>query len=216
MEIKTILLVGSGEDISLIKLKEYSKKSNLIIAVDGGLNHLDSINIIPNIIIGDFDSVNKDVIDKYSNKEKYPNIDIIDFETDKDLTDYELALRHSLTFNSEEIFMFGSTGSFFDHSLANIILLTKYSCNTQQLKIITSNSSIYLIQKSSTIERMNGARVSLFPIANIEDIRLEGFQYEFKKSNLSLFDFSISNIISSDNAIISFKNGNFLIVLFDI
>jgi len=176
---------------------------------------LDKIKIIPNIIIGDFDSVSPKLIEKYSNKEKYPNIDIINFDKDKDLTDYELALKHSFTFNPNEIFMFGATGSFFDHSLANIILLVKYYSDSVKLKIITSNSSICCIKEGVTIMGMVGARVSLFPLDSVKDVKLEGFQYEFKESNLSPFDFSISNVILSDNAIISFKSGVFLIILFD-
>jgi len=166
-------------------------------------------------MIGDFDSANRGLIEKYSNKEKYPNIDIINFDKIKDLTDYELALKHSFTFNPNEIFMFGATGSFFDHSLANIILLVKYYSKNIKLKIITSNSSIYCIKEGVTIVGMAKARISLFPFESVEDIKLEGFQYEFKKNNLSPFDFSISNVILSNNAIISFKSGVFLIILFD-
>ncbi len=202
-------MIGSGEEVSLPKLKKYSEESDFVIAVDGGLNHLDKVSITPDIIIGDLDSVDKDIL------EKYPNVEIMRFNRDKELTDYDLALEYAFSLKPKRVYMFGSMGSFLDHSLANIIISEKYSEHNEGLQIITANATAYYIYKSSSIENMEGRRVSLFALMTATKLHLEGFQYEFKKSSLMPLEFSISNVINSNSARISFKSGIFLVILFD-
>ena len=69
-----ISIIGNGEDWNPTKIKDYCKNSDFIIAADNGLSILDQLNVTPDLIIGDLDSVTKTVLAKYKNiaLEKYP------------------------------------------------------------------------------------------------------------------------------------------------
>ena len=88
-------LIVSGGNIDILFLEDILKeKDDYIIAVDKGIEALHELNIKPNYIVGDFDSVNKKIIDIYRNE----NIPIQEHNTEKD---YTLAIGRSLGISNE-------------------------------------------------------------------------------------------------------------------
>lgn len=205
-----ISIICSGEDYTEKKITNYCKKSDYIIAVDGGLKILDGLLIKPDLIMGDMDSIDKKILSKYDDikKEIYP--------VEKDFTDSELAIKKAINLKSGNISVFAATGSYFDHSIANIInLLRNYNAGIN-IKIHTKNSEIFPIFGKKVIKNLKGRRISLFPIGEIDGIIMKGFKYNFKdKSNLMPIDYSVSNIISSNNAYVDLKKGKLICILFD-
>jgi thiamine pyrophosphokinase len=205
-----ISIVCSGEDYSEKKIKECCKKSDYIIAVDGGLKILSILSITPDLILGDMDSIEKNILLKYQKikKEEYP--------TDKDFTDSELAIRRAMKFKPLKISLLAATGSYFDHSFANIINLLRNFNKKIDINLITKNSIIFPIVNKRIIKNSIGRRFSVFPIGNCEGIILQGCKYTFKdKSDLLPIDYSISNIITENKACISIKKGMLICILFD-
>ena len=103
-----ISIIGNGEDWNSTKIKDYCKNSDFIIAADKGLSILDQLNITPDLIIGDMDSVPEKVLGKYKNiaLEKYPK--------EKDLTDSEISLKKAISLKPKKISLLAMTGSYFD------------------------------------------------------------------------------------------------------
>lgn len=207
----TISIICNGDDYKEEKIKEYCKRSDYIIAVDGGLYILDKLSIKPNIIIGDMDSVSDDMINKYSSVQKEV------YSTDKDLTDSEIAIKNAMKLQPKEICLFAVTGDYIDHSIANILNLLRNTDKNIELKLITKNSSILPIaDQKKYLNNYKGRRFSLFPIGNIKDLRMAGCKYTFKnKKDLSPLDYSISNVITENQAIVEIKKGMAVIVIFD-
>ena len=56
------LIVSAGSEPSLESLRRYARESDFVIGVDKGCNYLYSAGIIPEYIVGDFDSSNKEII----------------------------------------------------------------------------------------------------------------------------------------------------------
>jgi thiamine pyrophosphokinase len=203
------MIVGSGEDFSPSKIKEYAGFSDFIIAGDGGLNTLDKLNIKPDLIVGDLDSVDKNILKKYS------EIKTEIFPVEKDLTDSEIALQKAIFYNPENIFLFGLTGSYFDHAFANILNLFRNYNEKIEINIITSNSRIFTVKNKKTFKNLKGRRFSFFPLGNISGFSMEGFKYSFGKDNISFMEYSVSNVIIKDFAEIKFEKGILFCILFD-
>lgn len=201
-----VIIVLNGEDLNKDKLLQESKNADYIIAADGGLNKLYEFNIKPDLIIGDMDSVKSEILNYFK------DVEIKKFSTDKDLTDGEIALQLAIKLRSEVIKVFAGTGSYFDHSYANIMLLLKYN---SKIEIITSNSRIFFIDSSYEFIGCKNRRISFFPLTPVKKIKLSGFMYNYTKKNLDIFDYSISNVIIDENAKIDFKKGKILVILFD-
>jgi len=98
--LKTLIITGGNlnKDFTKEYLKKYS--FDLIIAVDKGLEVLDNLEVKPNYIVGDFDSINKKVLDKYK---KYSSIKIMTLNPEKDFTDTHVALNVAIENKSKEI-----------------------------------------------------------------------------------------------------------------
>lgn len=206
---KNIIIVGSGEDYSKNKLKNYCERAFFIIASDGGVKTLLENGIKPDLIVGDCDS-----IDNIEDK-KYENIEKKIFPREKDLTDSEIALKIAINKNPDIIYLFCMTGSYIDHSLANIYnLLRNYNENIE-IKIITSNSEIFLIKNEKKIYNCKNKRFSLFPINNIYGLEITGSKYNFNSKNIKLTDYSVSNVFIDNEANIKLKKGGIICIIFD-
>lgn len=204
---RLIVICGSGEDYSTEKLAEYCGRADVVIASDGGYDSLHKLGIRPDYLLGDFDSIKSSEIDE--------SIEIERYRPEKDYSDSELAVMKALELKAARISLFGLTGSYFDHSFANVINLFKYCNDSVNIEIITSNSRIFSILDRREFLDYAGRRCSLFPLSEIKGLKMEGFKYLFKGDSLSWTDYSLSNVIDSDYALVEFSEGRMFCVLFD-
>ena len=118
---KTACLVLNGQldDYDYIREVMNYNTYELIIAVDGGANHLYRLGIMPNYILGDLDSIEDDI------REYYEASDVVfkKFPTKKDETDAELAVWLVEEVGLLGIDIYAALGGRIDHELANIQLL---------------------------------------------------------------------------------------------
>lgn len=204
-------LIISGGKVTKRILKEALKNNSFdnIIAVDKGLEILDECKIQPNYIIGDFDSINKEIINKYNNK------NIIKLNPEKDFTDTHMAIKLALEIKSSYIVILGAIGTRIDHTIANIHVLKE--CMEQQIecKIINENNKIELINKQHILYLNNKYRyVSLIPLTTkVEGVTLKGFKYPLINATLKIGEsIGISNEQIEKKAIIELKNGILILI----
>lgn len=201
---KEVLIVGNGEDLCSEKIIKNFKH---IIAADGGFLKL-SPKIFPEVVIGDFDSVDEKIIPSKIIKEKFP--------VKKDFIDLELAINYSITKGFTNIYTTGVSGSRKDHFFASIILLSKYE--NFNIHILTQNEDIFLLKPNVeyTFYNMKGKRVSFFSmVKKSEKIISEGFEYEYREKNLffSTPSLGVSNKIIKKYSILKYKKGKILCFL---
>ena len=91
-----------------------------IIVCDRGLEALYQLKIIPNHVVGDFDSVSSNVLTFYQNK---PQVVFHTYNAEKDNTDTDIALKLAIKLKSSEITILGALGKRMDHAIANIHIL---------------------------------------------------------------------------------------------
>lgn len=85
-----------------------------VIAADAGLNHLNNLGIVPDLIVGDFDSLGEVPVGD----------NVIAHNPEKDDTDMMLAVKEALSRKSDIIIIYGGLGGRLDHVLANLQTLT--------------------------------------------------------------------------------------------
>lgn len=119
------IIFGAGEfkDCSdsnmVVRVPDY-EEGDTVIAVDGGLHYCSLLNIEPNIIIGDFDSLNEELTEAVRIiEETYPE-KILRLKPEKDDTDMLVALKWGLAQGHTIFQIYGGLGGRLDHSLANI------------------------------------------------------------------------------------------------
>ena len=118
--INTLIVSGGNVEKDFFYEIYLNNKFDYIIASDKGLEVLDNCNIKPNYIIGDFDSLNEEILQKYVNDDK---VKIIKLNPEKDYTDTHMALKLAIELKSTNITIIGAIGTRLDHTLANIHIL---------------------------------------------------------------------------------------------
>ncbi len=154
-------LIITGGNINKEFLQNFLKENKFekIIAADKGLEILNKLNVKPDYIIGDFDSVNKKIL------ERYKNIPITYLKPEKDFTDTHMALKLAIEKGAKEITIVGAVGTRLDHTIANIHVLKEAIEKNVKVQIINENNKIELINKNTTIKKDNNYKyVSLIPL----------------------------------------------------
>lgn len=84
---KALIILGTS-DLKSEVIKKYLNKDSIVIGIDSGCDILYKYSIVPNYILGDFDSIDEKVIEYY----KKLKIKKISLKKDKNLTDGEAAI----------------------------------------------------------------------------------------------------------------------------
>lgn len=208
-------LIVSGGTIKLSFFKSFISKNYFdnIIAVDKGLETLYKLNISPNHIVGDLDSIDKNIISKYNNNN---HIIIHKYVPEKDYTDTDIALNLALALKSNTITIIGATGTRIDHSLSNIHILCSALSKSIPCTIIDYNNRIRLVDSNLSLNKKDvyGKYISLIPLTTtVEGLTLTGFKYPLTDYTLSIGkSLGISNELTNDIGIIELKKGILIVI----
>lgn len=176
-----------------------------LIAVDGGLKHLNSLKLSPDLLIGDLDSVDSN--DLFLIKER--KIEIKKYPSHKDESDLELAIQYSVEKGFSKIIIVGALGGRVDQTVTNINLLTNPQWRERDLILFDGVTYIRLIRDKLRISGNPGDLVSLIPMTEkVTSVKTEGLDYPLE--NEDLFQWKtrgISNVMTGESASISILGG---------
>lgn len=210
-KVKAIIVSGGYIPIDFLKnqLKKYS--DYLIISVDSGADSLYLAGITPDILLGDFDSINKETYDYFSEKD----IEIIKFPKEKDLTDTHIAMDYAVNNGFKEFILLGVTGKRLDHTLSNFYILERYVKDVH-CKIIDANNTIELLygKNKQSYQKEDYKYISLIPISDkVIGVTTEGLKYKLINATLLRSDsFGVSNEIINNVGSISIEEGMLAII----
>lgn len=212
---RTLIVAGGRIDrdfaLSFLSGKSYEK----VIAVDGGLRTVRELQLMPTDIVGDFDTVEPELLACYEGRE---DIRIRRFQPQKDDTDSEIAVDMAIQYGSTGVDILGASGSRLDHTLGNIRLLGLLHRAGIPACIYDANNRIRLVERECVIRRQEayGTYVSLLPFTQkAEGITLQGFRYPLTDYTMELFitpTLGISNELAAEEGRISVKNGVLLVI----
>ncbi|SHJ58477.1 thiamine diphosphokinase [Tepidibacter formicigenes] len=205
-----VAIIANGEIKDYNFHKDIIKKFDYVICADGASNHAYKMKITPNIILGDLDSINKEVKSYFMNK----NIKFNTFPSKKDKTDTEICIDYAINLGAREIVLLGVIGSRMDHSLANINILYYLLRQGIKASIINENNEIYITDSEIEITGKQGDIVSIIPLYNdVVGVTLKGLEYPLNNFNLSFGSSrGVSNVMMSDRCKISLKKGCLLVI----
>lgn len=206
MDTPVCYIFGAGEfstcNISLMD-------EDLVIAADGGYDHLLQIGLRADIALGDFDSVQSLEIWEDTICEKYT------YPPEKDDTDMMLAIKLGLSKGYHMFEIYGGLGGRLDHSIANIQALSYLAAEGAQGVLHHDQYELTVIQNSGfTIPKDFSGYVSIFSLSDkSQNVTIKGLKYEIEGSTLTnRFPLGISNESMGKKGSISVENGTLLIL----
>lgn len=182
------------------------------VAVDKGVETFEQLSIIPNVVIGDFDSLDPEVYQRARAWECQWRV----LNPQKDATDTEAAMDYILEQTKGRVYVYGATGTRFDHMMGNIAVLGKALLHQREVYLMDETNRIRMIDSSCTIkkEEQFGHYVSVIPYGGLaKGVTLQGFFYPLENAIMSCYSsLGVSNEIVADEAQISVSEGRLLVV----
>lgn len=211
---KTCLVVTGGTvDLEFAGGFLEENTFDTVIAVDGGLTVAKALSILPDTVVGDFDTVSPELLDEYR---QIPGITWEQHKAEKDETDTELALHTAGEAGCTHITMLGATGGRMDHAIGNIHLL--YDCLKRGIEacIVDQKNRIYILDRGKTFyaDHLWGKYISFLPLTEeVHGITLTGFKYPLFLKDISIgTSLCISNELPGDRGTIEFTDGALICV----
>jgi len=190
------------------------KKADLVIAADGGANHCAKFGITPDILLGDLNSIDRDILAIYQRQ----GMAIHHHPPQKDATDLELALDLATEKGARTIWLAGALGGRWDMSLANIMLAAGEKYRTQEIFLLGQDCSMQILHpgKVHTIDSVPEQKVSILPLKNdASGVTLSGFEYPLTNHTIPFGStLGISNIMKNTRATVQHNKGILLCILF--
>lgn len=211
-----IIITGGRVDLySLQGIMDRHLESSRVIAVDKGIETCNKIGIVPDVIVGDFDSASKVTVGVYRKMaKKMHSIQFVDLDTHKDFTDTHVAIMHAIDEGATDIYISGATGTRLDHTMTNIGLLKECADKGVNAYIEDDHNVITMINTSAGISRISGYDyISFIPYGgSVSGVTLKGFEYIVEDYTFEIGDSrGVSNRITSENARIEFDEGYMIV-----
>ena len=191
---------------SFYGLREAPKAGDVIIAADAGFRLCRELGLTPDLLLGDFDSM----------EEPKDFAHLIRVPVEKDDTDTMLALREGLRRGCDTFYLYGATGGArLDHTLANLQSLA-FLLRHRARGYLYDQNFVYTAIENETLtlaREVDWGIVSLFSMGDrAEHITLEGLQYPLTDGTIDCgFPLGVSNHIVAPTARITVGRGPLLV-----
>lgn len=181
-----LILTGGKLDIAFARLYLENKSYDKVIAVDAGLLAARELKIMPDYIVGDFDTLDQEIALEYR---QYPYIIWEVHQAEKNETDTELAVNRAAAVGCTDLTILGAMGGRMDHMFGNLHLL--YSCLQRGIHacMVDRQNKIYMIDRDHTfdVQQVWGKYISFLPFSeHARGITLKGFRYPLENRDISL------------------------------
>ena len=238
--IDTIIVSGGDiqSDFALYFLKKNIEKAGRenirLIAADRGLEFFLDYLILPDVVIGDFDSLSEDgknflemqnedipyggMLEWKLQKGEGKVVEVVRLRPEKDDSDTQSAMNYAIQNGAKEIVILGVTGNRVDHLMANFGLLILAQKQDTEVALADRYNYMKLIPSGTILKKAEqfGKYVSFFPLrGDVTGLTLEGFKYPLDKYHLTTADsgLTVSNEISEDYAKVTYESGTLLMIM---
>ena len=201
------IVIGAG-DLTVGELQR--EAGDFVIAVDGGADYCRILDLQPDLILGDFDSVSAEGAEIVNSLEKQSPERVLRLPQEKDDTDMLAALKAGLQRGYRDFRIYGGCGGRLDHTLANIQCLLYLKKQGAVGYLLEGTGMILVLWNEEIAFRKNMKGIlSLFSLVESSTgVYIKGMKYLLSDAVVSNdFPVGISNEFIGEQAVISVRNG---------
>ncbi len=206
MSLTRAVVFANGDYTSLSAQHINISSADYLVCVDGGVRHCLSEGLQPQLLVGDLDSLDKASSDSLAQF----NVERLQFPSEKDASDLELAL---LTLDERavsEVVVLGASGGRTDHHLFNWQLFGGHHWSFQ-LRVVDGSVDARLVDLAHplSVPAVRGQTFSVIPVAgNATGVTVAGAKYPLNNATLIPGStIGLSNVVSADRLQVSVESG---------
>ncbi|MBQ9041772.1 MAG: thiamine diphosphokinase [Eggerthellaceae bacterium] len=203
---KTCALVAASDfNAPDFEIREANGQFDFIIAVDGGFAHLHELGVVPDLTIGDFDSLG------YVPEGE----DVIVHPVHKDKSDLELVLDYALEHGLESAVVYGALGGRLDHSVANLQMCARFAEAGLDLLLVGDDMAVKILVGPGEygLPDCDRGTVSVFSaVDESHGVTERGLEYPLENATLTnRTTLGLSNELIGEPASVSIEQGTLFI-----
>ncbi|MEM9243736.1 MAG: thiamine diphosphokinase [Pseudomonadota bacterium] len=201
------LIIADGEKIEQAFLDQLTPNRKILVC-DGAYNYITKTNITVDVLLGDFDSIDKKLLAASRQNHCMRVVDA----PDQSATDLDKAICYLDQQQADNICIAGALGLRADHHLYNLRILSRHYQPNRQLSINTPQQNLFFVRDSTVkLTGYVGATVSIFGF-NDAMLSSKGLNYDVRHYRLDAHQNSVCNALQTNEAIMQI-NGDALFVL---
>ncbi len=202
---KTIIL-ANGPQISST-WPEWVNKEDTLVCVDGGTLQAIQQGLIPDVVLGDMDSLSSDMLQRMKDQ----GVRLVRYPVRKNQTDLELALFWARDQNAREVWVVNALGGRLDQHLVNVFLLAREDMNFARIVLKEDDQSAVVLRGPDrmVLEGQPGDRLSLVVLSKtISGVTLDGVEWKTNHATFSRAStHPLSNVFTETRARIQIDTG---------
>jgi thiamine pyrophosphokinase len=203
------LILSGGTPPGICLLNTHLKTAGLFIGVDGAADLLCRYDIVPDVLIGDFDTADAASVSALGQR----GAKVTRLESEKNDTDTEAAVEYALKAGADDIVILGALGGRVDHMMSNIMMLVRAEMSGVACRIIDEQCEMFVSNKSFMLSGHCGQVISILPLTGEVCVNAHGLKYPLDDLVLRWGSSrGISNVMQGIAASISITGGYALIV----
>ena len=149
-----------------------------IIAVDSGIEHLLNLSLNPNTLIGDLDSISKKSLDEV----KKNGVKILAFNSNKDQTDFELALNYLEEAEKSKVYIIGGESGEIDHLISIFLLIPSKSFFENIIWLYGDKRIIFRQKIELNIKKLT--KFSIVPLSDLTNLSIDGAEWNLDNKDI--------------------------------
>jgi len=176
------VIIADAPNVDLTPYVPLLASADLLIGADGGARHFIRHSLLPQVVLGDLDSLEPNFIAYFQAQ----NVEIQRFPVAKNETDLELGLLLALERGATSIRVLGALGGRPDMHLANHLLLAHPLLSRRDVALLDAGWQVRVVFDQITLHGNIGQRVSLLPLGDVGGITTSGLRYPLRDEPLLL------------------------------
>jgi len=176
-----IALVPAGGPLRAdARLRRLASRADLVVAADGGLRHAADLEVRPDLLVGDLDSVSDEDV------RRWPDVAVECHATDKDALDLELAIDAALREGASRVWVMGAFGGRFDQTLATALIAARWAEKGLDIALLDGIHDAYPLPNGRRFDEPlpDGTVFSLLAVSDRARVDVDGAAYPLAGAKL--------------------------------
>lgn len=199
------VIVGGAEIRDYPTIRQYLRSDDFFLFCDSGLRHVEGLNAVPDLIVGDFDS--------HAN----PNLPVetIVLPCEKDDTDTVFAVKTAVQRGFCDFLLLGVIGGRLDHTLANVSALLRLHHQGKSAVAVDDFSEMEIVSENAV---QIPAHFPFFSLLNIsgtaEGVTIKNAKYPLDNAAIQCdYQYGVSNeVLPGKTAEVTVAKGELLLI----
>ena len=197
------VIFGNGEPPSRALAREAVDGAGLVVAADGGADGALAVGIMPDLVVGDLDSLS-------NSSRSLIGAERVVRDEDPDKTDLQKALEACIARSATEALVLGVGGGRADHALANLSMLLIYR-DKLSVKFVDERFTIIAVRKEESFVGPEGTVVSLVALGECSGVTTKGLRWDLSDATLHFSPLGVHNEIRRSPVTIAALEGDLLV-----